>query len=134
MLTTSFQPINVSAADANIFEVITLVGSFCGTPKVRDPTCPKVLCVRPAVSASNALIVDLAVTVNTPSKIFVVYENPQTGRLRTKTTTAADTVLPNGGTERSTYRPLCRLIPQRARPKDSIDYGHLARHRLAANA
>jgi len=91
VLATSFPPISVSAADANTIEVITLVDNLCGTPEVGDPIDPKILCVRPAVSANNALIAELDVTVNTPSNIFVVYENPQTGRFRTKTTTAAGT-------------------------------------------
>lgn len=84
-------PASVRAANANTVDVITPVDDSCETPAVGDPDDPKVLCVQSALNSGNSLIAEIEVTVNTPSKVFVIYENAGAGRFRSKTTEVAAT-------------------------------------------
>jgi len=84
-------PALVWAADANTVDVITPVDGSCGPPAVGDPDDPKVLCVQSALKSDNSLIAQIEVTVSTPSKVFVIYENAEAGRFRSKTTEVVGT-------------------------------------------
>ena len=75
-----------------------LVIAACGgtsdsglAPASTAESSPAAFSAKASVSPSNSLIVDIEVTVDTPSRVYVEYENPRTGRFRSKTTESLDT-------------------------------------------
>ena len=54
-------------------------------------TPPTVLRSNASVNPYNSLIIDVDVTLDTPSKVYVEYANPRAGRFRTTTTESLDT-------------------------------------------
>ena len=76
-------------------------------PASSDGDAPGVVRHRATVSDSNALIAEVRVSLNTPARAFVEYDNPQAGRYRTRISASA--------TEHAI--PIVRL-----RPETTYDY------------
>ena len=56
-----------------------------------DPNGPSILSADASLNPNNNLIMDFAVTVDTPSRVYVEYENPDAGSLRSRATESLDT-------------------------------------------
>ena len=71
------------------------VGCVPIEPASSDGDAPGVVRHRATVSDSNALIAEVRVSLNSPARVFVEYDNPQAGRYRTRLgTTAAEHAIP----------------------------------------
>lgn len=68
-------------------------GTTCPLPTPGYPfNAPRVLSADARVSPNNSLIVNIEVSVDTESRVYVEYENPGAGRFRSRTTDSLDTI------------------------------------------
>ena len=63
----------------------------CGPHTLGDPNGPSILFADASLNPDNSLIMDFEVTVDTPSRVYVEYDNPDAGSLRSRATESLDT-------------------------------------------
>ena len=80
--------LDLSVAGLNFGRAST---SGCPNRPAGDDGGPTILSTQASISPSNSLIVNVDLTVDTPSKVYVEYENSTAGRFRSKMTDALRT-------------------------------------------
>ena len=65
---------------------------FCPLARLGHPDGPSILMVETSLHPNNSLIVDFAITADSPSRVYPEYESPGVGRFLSQTTETISTV------------------------------------------